>query len=302
LANDGSDNSTNLVKKSCIAGMCVYQTNITSTMDDIDMIPPGDNSLSRQICSKSIMAVGTNQTVIDYSLDFDQDGIPNALDPFTLFDPLVTMQTVTIPQGSEAVDSIIMEDPSFLNGTIRVLYGKLGPGFVPNQVFQIAPAVGFNFLFFTTSFPLEYTANATRIFPDTVSLEQLSFLVGGVGGQLATELDFTVSVKDENGEESSVTFVPPVDFAITPWSLDLRSNPNIDLGRISQIRIRGDYEGFQSPDPYIVDLGFKFVSESIIPVSDCMEHVAERQPNGDLLCSHYFTCSCPEPTINPILN
>lgn len=64
IANDGS-NDPNLVSKSCIAGMCVFQTSVSSDMDDIDLVPAGDNALARQICFKSIMFQGLNQTMGD---------------------------------------------------------------------------------------------------------------------------------------------------------------------------------------------------------------------------------------------
>jgi hypothetical protein len=66
-------------------------------------------------------------------------------------------------------------------------------------------------------------------------------------------------------------------------------------------RIAFDAFTGDSPDPLIRNLRFEYAASSVTPVADCMNHVAERQENGDILCTHYFKCSCPNPVINPTI-
>lgn len=293
VANDGS-NDTSIVVKSCIAGICVYQTNITSAMDDIDRVAPGDNSLARQMCFKSIMATSVNQTIVNVNLDLDQDGIPNVLDDFTVFDPLDTIQST--PPGLFGTSTITLTTPNWLNGTERTISYSDMNGILPGQIISI----DLNAVLFFTSFAVNYAADVTWNVTEDFSLEQLSHLNGLVGECTALLCQYTVSVIDSNGQEVSISFIPFV-FDFTPWSLDLRSNPNLDPSSIATIRISMvELVDFGNTDSRMKEFHFTFTPESVIPVSECMEHIPERQSNGDILCTHYFTCSCPEPSINPI--
>ena len=301
FANDGSEDAS-LVSKACIAGMCVYKTNIASAMDDIDMVPEGDNSLARQLCFKSITTTGFNQTLLNVDLDFDQDGTPNALDSFTSFDTLETAQTTFPGAAITASNTIVLEAPVWLNGTVRTIGFEDPMGFFPGQemLIDFVPGEGDNAFVVATSLPDDLTAQIEWVFPQPVSLDQLTFLSGILGGNSIELADYTISITDNANETVSVSFTPPAVSSVD-WFLDLRGNPSLNISSIISIKIIVDQNGPGSIDPLIRNMHFRFSPESIAPVSACMEHVAERQPSGDILCTHYFKCSCPEPVISPVV-
>lgn len=104
----------------CLASICVYET--VSNQTEFSVLPDAQNLLLDHICGKSAMGLtGFRHNTTGSTVDFDQDGIPDELDPFTPFDTLDQPIQVAVAFLFPGPDTRVLAAPTYLSGWTRTL-------------------------------------------------------------------------------------------------------------------------------------------------------------------------------------